>query len=103
MVISNMPNGAIPCFWATPSTRILVEVPISVVVPPKIAAKDNGIRSFDGAMLIALASRMATGIRMITTGVLLMKAERKMTAAIMTITAMAGEPPLARRTTTRPT
>ena len=33
-VISNMLNGASPMSRATPSTRMLVEVPISVIIPP---------------------------------------------------------------------
>src|SRR3546814_10674480 len=49
-VISNMPKGASPRSCATPSTRMFVEVPISVVVPPKMLAKESGISSLDGAM-----------------------------------------------------
>ena len=91
-VISNIPNGAMPCCCATPSTMMLVDVPISVVVPPKIAAKERGISSFEGEILIARARRIATGMRMITTGVLLIKAESSTTPSISAITASVGEP-----------
>ena len=37
-VTSKIPNGSIPCDRATPSTSRFVEVPISVSVPPSIAA-----------------------------------------------------------------
>ena len=37
-VISNILNAAKPMSRATPSTRILVEVPIIVIMPPKIVA-----------------------------------------------------------------
>jgi len=37
-VISNMPNGARPALRATPSTRMLVDVPIMVSVPPRMVA-----------------------------------------------------------------
>ncbi len=42
-VNSNMPNGRMPCCSAIELTRMLVEVPISVQVPPSMAKKDSGI------------------------------------------------------------
>jgi len=35
---SNIENGASPCARATPSTRMLVEVPTRVTNPPRIVA-----------------------------------------------------------------
>ena len=101
-VISNMPNGARPPLWATPSTSRLVDVPISVVVPPKIDAKDRGISNLDGEIFNDLASRIATGINTTTTGVLLMKADRKITASIMTRIARMGGQPVVNCVTHRP-
>lgn len=98
-VISNMPKAAMPPVWATPSTRRLVEVPISVVVPPKIAAKETGIRKRDGATPSDRASPMATGITTTTMGVLLMKALIPITPAISAIRAVAGWAPFDRRDT----
>src|SRR3546814_4467817 len=74
-VISNMPNGASPALRATPSTRMLVEVPIIVSVPPRIVAYDSGISSFEGVVPARLAREIATGVRIATTGVLFRQAE----------------------------
>ena len=37
-LISNIVNGARPCSRATPSTRMLVEVPTMVISPPRMVA-----------------------------------------------------------------
>jgi len=97
-----MPKGARPLFCATPSTRIFVEVPISVIVPPKIEAKESGISSLDGASPIDFARLMATGIKMTTTGVLLMKADNTITPAIIAMIATIGDDFLASCDTSRP-
>ena len=101
-VISNIPKGSIPPSWDTPSTRRLVDVPISVVVPPRIAAKDSGMRSFDGATPIVLASLIATGLSITTTGGVLMNADSVMTPSIMAIMARVAELFSARREMLRP-
>jgi hypothetical protein len=49
-----------------------VDVPISVSVPPRIAAYDSGNRSFDGESLLCSARSEIIGMNTATTGVLLM-------------------------------
>ncbi len=56
-------------------------MPIIVSVPPRIVAYDSGISSLDGVVPARLASEIATGVRIATTGVLLRKAE--MTNAVI--------------------
>ncbi len=43
-MISNMPRGAEPWDSRRPETTMVVEVPISVTVPPRIEAKEIGMR-----------------------------------------------------------
>ena len=57
----------------------LVEVPISVHIPPNIEAKDNGMRSFDGETSRLPDHSSTRGISAATIGVLLMNAERPAT------------------------
>ena len=89
--ISNSRNGAMPCCWATPSTTMLVEVPISEQVPPRIVANDSGISMRDGATVTACASWITTGVRMTTIGVLLMNADSTRQNSIITSSACAGD------------
>ncbi len=70
---------------------MLVEVPINEQVPPRIVAKDSGISMRDGATLTVCASRITTGIRMTTIGVLLMNAESTRQNSIITSSAWAGD------------
>ena len=91
MVISNIPNPGRPWAWETPSTRRLVEVPISVQVPPRMLANDSGISSFDGANPRVWETEIITGVRMTTTGVLFMNAEIRATRVVITATAISGE------------
>ncbi len=77
-------------------------MPISVVVPPKIAAKESGISSFDGATPIVRASWITTGISTTTIGVLFMRADRIITPSIMASIATTGDARLASRETSRP-
>src|SRR3546814_2757730 len=72
---------------------MFVEVPISVVVPPKMLAKESGISSLDGAMSSVRARLITTGVRITTTGVLLMKAERKVAPLIMVTSDSNSRPP----------
>ena len=50
-VNANIGIGARPASTASPLTTKLVDVPISVTVPPTMAAIDKGIRTFDGEIL----------------------------------------------------
>jgi hypothetical protein len=65
----------IPLSTAMELTRILVDVPISVVVPPIIPAKESGINILEGLTPTFDAIPIITGMKMATAAVLLMKAE----------------------------
>ncbi len=54
---------------------MLVEVPISVIMPPRTVKIDNGSSSFEAANPSFLDSWITTGIITATTGVLFMKAD----------------------------
>ncbi len=54
-----------------PETSRLVLEPISVVMPPRIAANDSDISSFDEGWPSRSASACMIGIKITTTGVLL--------------------------------
>ena len=54
---------------------MLVEVPMSVQVPPRMEAKESGISSLEGDRPRAAASEIMMGMNTTTTGVLLMNAE----------------------------
>ena len=64
---SNIPKGSNPLFSVMLLTRMFVEVPISVHVPPKRAAKDIGINNLEGAILASLQTDNANGINIATT------------------------------------
>ncbi len=66
-------------------------MPISVQVPPRIAANEIGISSFDEASPSCLARTMPTGTIIITSGVLLVKAESTATSASSIATAVRGK------------
>ena len=51
-------------------------VPISVAMPPRIVAKDNGISVFLGVQLDALALFISIGIRRASAATLFMKADK---------------------------
>ena len=55
---------------------MLVEVPISVQVPPNNAEKDMGISNLAGLILASLQTSKATGINIATTAESLINAER---------------------------
>jgi hypothetical protein len=82
-VISNMVIGGCPAASATPLIRMFVEVPTSVSMPPKIAAKESGIRRREGATPIDPATEIMIGVSRITTGVLFMKADAAMAPPII--------------------
>ena len=59
---------------------MFVLVPISVQQPPKIDAYEMGSNNFEEATPRVRESPIATGSRITTTGVLLIKAEKQATA-----------------------
>src|SRR5690606_42072061 len=64
---------------------MFVDVPISVHVPPNIAAKESGIKTFDPLIFISLATLSITGMKIATMGVLFTKADRIPINAIVAI------------------
>ena len=60
----------------TGTTR-LVEVPISVHIPPSMVAYERGIKNLVAGMRTDSAQRLIIGAKITTTGVLLRKAETK--------------------------
>src|SRR5690606_18062494 len=52
---------------------------MSVIVPPKIVANDNGIKNFEGAKSYFSHHDFTMGVRVATIGVLFKKAENKAT------------------------
>ena len=80
--MSNIPNGAAPCAAALSLTSTLAEAPISVAEPPKIAAKESGISRREADTPTVWARDSASGIMMITTGVLFIAAEHSIAAPI---------------------
>ena len=82
-----------PCSRAMPETRILVEVPAREHVPPRMVAKERGMRSLDGLEPDSRQNPMMTGSKMATRGVLLTKAERNMQPTRMSKRARRSLPP----------
>ena len=76
---SNIANGSRPSARAIPSINKLVEVPINVSNPPRIAIYESGINSFEPETPRTLAICNATGIIITTTGVLFINADAKTT------------------------
>ena len=58
-------------------------VPISVIMPPRIEAKDSGIRDSDGLRPAFFAACMSTGISRASAATLFMMAERPAASADM--------------------
>ena len=83
-----------PALRATPAPRRLVEVPISVVMPPRSAAKLSGIRAFDVGTPRVAAMAVMIGRNITTTGVSLTTELTTMAAAMTRMTApMPDRPP----------
>lgn len=76
-VNSNILKGSNPLFLAIPLTKIFVEVPIKVQVPPNNAEKEIGINNLEGFMPVSLQTSKAIGINMATTAVSFINAENK--------------------------
>ena len=72
--IWNMPIGPAPSFSLRPLTTMLVLVPISVTVPPKLVPKLSGISNLPGCMFALWAICTAMGMKTATMGVLFTKA-----------------------------
>ncbi len=73
---SNIPNGSkVPFSTSNELTSRFVEVPTKVNVPPKIAAYDSGINTFDGLTSNFCATLIVIGINTATIAVLLTKAD----------------------------
>ena len=74
---SNIPKPLYPASKIIPSTTRLVEVPISVHIPPSMVAYERGIKNLVAGMRTDSAQRFIIGAKITTTGVLLRKAETK--------------------------
>ena len=89
--MSNMPSPECPrSVMSIPLTTRFVLVPTSVHMPPKIAAKLNGIMSFDGLIRSPRAQSLTTGMNMATTGMLLRNALMAMTGPMSRANARRG-------------
>src|SRR5690606_27468396 len=64
------PIGAIPELSSRPDTTRFVEVPITVIVPPRMVPKDTGIRYHDGGRPRFSAQSATWGATIATIGVL---------------------------------
>ena len=73
-VISNMPNDRKPSCDICAFTTRFVLVPIIEQVPPNVAAKAIGMKSFDGLIRDFLQMSSTTGMNIATIGVLLRNA-----------------------------
>ncbi|EAR66009.1 hypothetical protein B14911_11842 [Bacillus sp. NRRL B-14911] len=67
----------------SPLTNKFVEVPISVMVPPRMEAYESGISTFEGWILFSIAHFCRKGRKRVTNGVLLMKAEAVLTGTMI--------------------
>jgi hypothetical protein len=72
---SNMPNTGKSCFLKYAFTAMLVEVPMTVHVPPSMDANAKGIKSFDGLIRSLRAIAITGETYMAVTVVLFMKAD----------------------------
>ena len=73
-VMSNNSMRGRPSSRISPATSRFVLVPISVRVPPSWLPKDTGMKTREGAMPVRRVIPRITGMRTVTTGVLLMNA-----------------------------
>ena len=80
-VKSNIPNGSSNARDRNVAMMMLGGVPIRVNRPPRIEAKDSGIRIIAGDRLVSAAAWMATGISSASAPTLFMKPDS--TAATM--------------------
>jgi hypothetical protein len=70
-VKSKKPSGCSPSLASSPETRRLVEVPIRVSIPPRIAAKLSGIITAEAERPKRSAIERRIGMKITTIGVLL--------------------------------
>lgn len=64
-----------PLFTAIEFTKIFVDVPSNVQLPPRIPAKDIGIKSFDEESFSLFLRLVIILIKTMTTAVVLIKAD----------------------------
>jgi|GEM_PF-5189834 len=95
-VSSKSPNGRCPCCSRTPETTRLVDVPMRVMTPPRIAANDRGIRKRDTGSRLERAHDDTSGNSIATRGVLLNTDDNPATGTQSR--AMDARPPLPPRT-----
>jgi hypothetical protein len=76
-VSSNIPSGGIPNFSSIPDAATLVDVPISVHVPPSSDAYATGIRNFEVESLRRRATPIVGGTKIAVTAVLFIHADAK--------------------------
>src|SRR5215470_8326407 len=79
-VSSNMLRGSWRYFGSMPDTATLVDVPISLQVPPSIEANATGIRNLEGGCFIRRATPSAGGTKIAVTVVLFIHADTAATA-----------------------
>ena len=90
-VKSNMPNGAPSASPRNVATTMLGGVPIKVTMPPRIEAKDRGIRVNAGLRLALAAASRSTGMSSASAATLFMIAESAAdTPAMIAIWAKTG-------------
>lgn len=76
------PNEGSPYSVIKPFNTKLVEVPITVIIPPKIVAKDSGIKNLEEELHVLSAQSFTYGIIKATIGVLFKNAEMGDTVVI---------------------
>ena len=92
-----MVNGAWPRPCAWPSMMRLVEVPVSVQVPPRMQANESGMSRREALSSELLARRSTMGRKTTTTGVLLTKAESTAPVSMRTASTRSSPSPARRR------
>ena len=88
--MSKMPKGVIPWSAAMPATMRLVDVPMSVMQPPRTATMLRGIISFLSGTPVTCDNLKMIGISTTTTGVLLRKAEASVAPSMTSTIARRG-------------
>ena len=92
-VKSKKPKLSMPARRSSAVTTRLGGVPMSVSMPPIMAATASGISRLCRARPVCRARPMAMGMKTATAPVELMNAERKATASIMSATSRTGSAP----------
>ena len=90
-VMSKKSSPSNPFSRSIPWTTRLVLVPISVHMPPRIAAKDNGMSNCEEDTRMRFDQSLITGMSIATMGVLLRNALKAVTGSMRRIWARSGE------------